>query len=951
MVLVTGVVGVVLFSAVQRPKGVKREPAGSTEFRPPPTKGSASESGAGLPQDLVALSEEGVWTRVDPLTGRLRFRMTWKRLDPREAGEFVIDEPRMWMAEDGRTVRLEAPTARVVWPSRDKEPESGRLSGGVRVSVADREGMDDVSLKGARELGTMRTEALEFQQASREISTAERVEIESPGVKASGVGLTLRLGEGAAALSLLRIERAGRVEFRAEESRAWSEANAGEDGVGEARGVEAEAMAYYRATIGGGVRLESGSRRVTAEDVQVVARTVGGRLREGAIAEFESTGARAATDGAAARSPRGGESSPTVVTWSGALEVRAVRDPGEALAKDDVVVRVSGGAVEVVFEDAAAGNRVAASSVEYGATRRRVAARGVRAEIVDVARVRAETVEVDLTTGDGVARGAGEGWLVGRAAGFDAGPTETGARRRGATWGERATFTLDTSEGPVGAGGVAAVKEVRFFGGAGLVDGEAGLTAEDLVATFERREAGSVPRRLSASGMARAHDARGGCVRGETIDFLFDVDEDGASTPRTATIRGGALAEREGESLGADLIEATLARSADGDVEVATVEAKGGVAATIARGASVGTIVAKADTLRTETGLRAVDLIGEPVTVERRGANGVGALRGGSMRVEGSGDAQRLTVFGAGEALYRMTEREPTGGVSRPTDVEVTWTGGLVYDDVMGRAEVEGGALARMSAGDDERHVGRGERIVVDLAAKEAGAEGDRAVERALIEGNAEHAAEVELRRYAAGPAAGERALEGLAFLRGPSIELTGGASRLRVEGAGVLLLEDRRPAEAEPAAEEFGGMRGTTLLSWEGVMSMDRAAGSGEMTGNVLIRHKDAASGQRAEMASQRARVWFSEGAAGAGSIEMVLTRAEASGGVAARYRALQLGASRLVYDAAGSRVLAASGEGSVVTIYDEEAGRSVSGEAASVDLATGAYRIERMDAVSMPR
>jgi hypothetical protein len=57
------------------------------------------------------------------------------------------------------------------------------------------------------------------------------------------------------------------------------------------------------------------------------------------------------------------------------------------------------------------------------------------------------------------------------------------------------------------------------------------------------------------------------------------------------------------------------------------------------------------------------------------------------------------------------------------------------------------------------------------------------------------------------------------------------------------------------------------------------------------------------------------------------------------------------LVYDAAGSRVLAASDEGSVVTIYDEEAGRSVSGKAASVDLATGAYRIERMDAVSMPR
>ena len=97
--------------------------------------------------------------------------------------------------------------------------------------------------------------------------------------------------------------------------------------------------------------------------------------------------------------------------------------------------------------------------------------------------------------------------------------------------------------------------------------------------------------------------------------------------------------------------------------------------------------------------------IGAPVTLERLSKDGSGRLQGASMRVEASKDSERLTVFGPGDARYSMT---PGDTSAKPTDIALTWTGGFVYDDLRGRAEVEGGAEAVVSAGDNERHLGRG---------------------------------------------------------------------------------------------------------------------------------------------------------------------------------------------------------------------------------------------------
>jgi hypothetical protein len=156
---------------------------------------------------------------------------------------------------------------------------------------------------------------------------------------------------------------------------------------------------------------------------------------------------------------------------------------------------------------------------------------------------------------------------------------------------------------------------------------------------------------------------------------------------------------------------------------------------------------------------------------------------------------------------------------------------------------------------------------------------------------------------------------------------------------------------ETKQGPIEFNGVRGTTFFSWDGGMVLDRRAGTGEMRENVLIRHKDAATSQIAEVACHRAEMTLAESRPGSTSLDgIMLTRAEATGGVTARYKALQLSSARLIYEAAG-RIIVAAEPGGTITIYDEESGQPISGEAAIVDTATGTYRIEKLESVAMPR
>jgi len=205
----------------------------------------------------------------------------------------------------------------------------------------------------------------------------------------------------------------------------------------------------------------------------------------------------------------------------------------------------------------------------------------------------------------------------------------------------------------------------------------------------------------------------------------------------------------------------------------------------------------------------------------------------------------------------------------------------------------------------------------------------------------------------------GTRALLGMAALRGPSITLDAAGNQLRVDGPGLLLLEDRRAsASRENEGEGLGvtlgqgrGVRGTTLFTWEGSMVMDRLSGVGEMKQNVHVRHKDPDTGEFTDLWAQSVLARVREDTGEAGGSRMTLVNAEASTGVTATHQKLQLSGEKLVYFVDRGELAIAAMPGGRVVLHDGEKGTTFAAEAIGVELSTGTYRAIGVETVTVPR
>lgn len=1031
LVLMTGVVGAVLVAALGRRAGtttpINAPPPVDMGAPPQATNTVTDPSAGGSVQDLVSLAERGVWTRVDPESGRVVSRMTYARLDPLEAGRFEIIEPRAWTYDDGRVVEMRAERGSLVWPSRERDPESGTLTGGVVIEAKDGQG-DDAPL-----VLNLTAPSLSFETALGELRTPDRVDVRAPGINARGDGLTLRMSsDRVAPISLMRIERGGSFEYdpaaaRAAADRA-SERTPQDERATQSTSDAADSVEFYLATLEGDVRAAAGDRTLEGERVTVFARTRGGRLGDDAVADFRArpreddadAAARDVDDNTSAAEPRENDAADAVITleWTGVFQLEPVPSEPIELANDDVTLMLEGAqGAPVVLADAATGGTLRAAALEYGATRRAVTASSSQGERVfmdvpEMARLLASRTQIDLTTGVGVLEGPGQ--IVANAR-----EASGASRSRGIIWNDRCDLSLDTAAGPVGSTTRVSPRDIRFTGAVEAHDGGACLRGEMVQATFDTavnttdadappsdasgdgdddaspRDATSSIRRLRVSGGGYATDEKGGSIRADQIDVVFEPGEPGQDpAPTLATARGSVRAERGDESLEAGLLEARMERDELGEIALRTVLGRDGVLASLDRGGEQGLVQARADSMNADVRTGVVDLLGAPVELSRRGSDGVALVRGDSARIE-SAAARRLTMFGPGSAVYDAPRGlpgdapsvapsdAPIDGAAAPAPiasrVDVTWTGSLIYDDALGRAEISGAALATMHRGERERHTGKGDRIVVELtpAPTDQPAPPRRDLVRATITGDAAPA-EVELRRTAAiaaaAPAMGapeqadaapaEPALESLAFLRGPSITMEGGAGALRVDGAGLLLLEDRRASDNgdaassntnagdDPAGEIRAAARdarGTTLFEWDGGMSLDRAQNRGEMRGNVRVRHRHLATGRIAEITADMLAATVREDENREGGI--ALRGVDASGEVRAVYDALTVEGSRLVYDADVGTISVLGDDRRPVTAFDRDTGRSASGEVVIIELATGNWRVERASTISGPR
>lgn len=1059
--LLAGVALLVGASMLLAPAAPSPRPRLDPSMPAPPTGGRTVDApaGGGAVQDLVALGSEGVWTRLDPLTGALEYKLTYQGLDPEEDGVFLLTRPRAWIYQPGRVIEVTADRGRLVWPSRgagggSEPPESGRLEGDVLVITRPHEPSEPVDPQPAPIL-TVRTQALSFHATLGELATDQPVQIDGAGGCLLGTALTMRFtSDRSRPLSLLRIERGGSFIALpgAGQEQAPSDARPGA-GDSPVQTDEQPRLDHYEARISGGAIVQTAGRRLEGEVVELWARLENGRLREGAVARFEPNAADAdaapeppssAPDAIAlrpassAQGPGDGASvicgppDPIVtLAWSGAFEIRPLAEAPSELEQDDVYARAhspSGGSVRTV--DAATGASLRSLRLDYGATTRRLGILGlppvgVSVLLPGIADLTTGRVDLDLTRGLVSLPSAGVLTALSATPGAPSPDRDDSLDPPNLSWQERADLRLDVSDGPVGSTGAITPIDAIFSGDAEARHGESRLSADALRAVFASApgasSSGSGPlgaaiSRLFATGNARARDARGGRVSADELQVRFSTPRGGdRAVPVLATATGAARAEREGQSLRAQFIEATLRQDEAGDTIAAALEARVGVEVRVERRAGDGAaddaadedvvVELLADRLTSSIDTGVIETSGLPAVASRLSRSTHSSISARAIRASTRADDRTVTAFGPGFAEHVVLQPEP----GAPDTVRAEWRGGMVYDDARGRAEAMGGAAVIAHIGTLERHVARGQRLIVDLeppvaddeqpapvlgappdgggpqpAPAAAAAEGRR-LRRAVIEGDLNAPAELELRRYSDPPpglltvdppaGVGERVLESLAFVRAPLIDLDADAGRLSVPDAGLLLLEDRRvPFEpADPLASPpppgrlgEGAGRGTTVVEWAGALTLDRATGLGQADGGVRIRHRDPASGALSELQARSVSLAVApdEPTAPPPPFDGVsaltderpparfrLLGATATGDVLVFHASLQIAADQVEVDASAQRLVATALPGRLVSVLDSARGQNFSADRIVVNLTTGEWEASGVTPVSIPR
>ncbi len=973
LLLMTLVIGVVLFGVLRAQRSASTAPvAGSNApgFESPVV--ANDPAGAGAPggiQDLVAMAKEGVWTRTNPESGELQYKLTWATMDPEANGVIRLGSPVAFIFMGEQTLRVRAETARLLWPAREREPESGSLSGDVIAELlpSDVRGADPAP--NAPAALTMRTPIVRFESQLGELAVPERVAVTGAGFDFAGSGLSITASDVDQRIRLIRLERCETLRLRPEEFETRAAAGRGEStGVGSSS-AGAASVDLYRATLSRGVRLTQGSHSLSGEELLAFVRLTGGKLKPGAIASLRGPGAGPAggalgetsASGAVSGAPSAGDE--ITLAWAGPMEVRLLKDVPTELASDDVFVRVNSGAgTPASYADAESGGFVRGAVMQAGLTTLAGSIIGSAAEPIaaGIARefeVAVPRIDFDLVKGVGGLVGAGEIRALDAGAGG-------GATAQTLAWAGRGDVRFDVSRGPVGAGGVVMPIDAIFDSGVRATGDAGGAEGDSLRAVFvrvERQGAKPIARlsRAVISGDAGVSSPDDGRVSAETIDIGFAADADGRRVrPVLASARGGAVAERDGESLASNLLEVDFEEDARGRTRATTIRALGDTVITARDGIEI-----RADELRGDQRTRVYDLTGTPVTIAQRREDGESRLNTNAGRFDAT--ARTFTASGAGDGFFTQPGEDPA-----LTDrIDLSWTGGMVYDDRAGRAECSGDASAMVQRGANERHAGRGERLVVELTptddsespTQDAGSGGKkpaRRMQRATLEGGAfagktDAPAEVELRRYKpAVEGAADLELEGLVFLSGPRVTLLGQAERLETPGSGTLLFEDRRgagdttaqPGGAGGESVPFRDSRGTTLFQWAGLLTWDRTTGEAKMTGGTRMNHLNAASGERVTIEAEELGAVITNDPANPDRAR--LERVNAVGTVRAAWKTVRVEAGSLEYDDANAKAIARAAPGSSVSALDTATGRASSAEEIEFDLRTGEWKVTRLNA-----
>jgi len=916
---------------------------------------STAEPIEGAPEDvadIVDVAESGRVVSVDPENPERVARIfVYDQLDSGAGGRVSIERPRAWIyLEDGGVVVVDASAASLLQPPGAKEPESGRLTGGVTIRFYTParaqfayEFRDDSNRERLTQeefpppLATARADSFTFDTALGEISTADEVFIESEELRARFIGLRMNLDESRGRLALLRTERDGEMTFTPRdddesgtESGEASAVAAASDDAGEAD------IALYRAEFEGGLTLAAGARVIESDTLTLWARLAGVALPPGAIATPDGSASAGAetNDAGAAEAQRQSGMESIRLRWSGPLVVRPLDEQPSELAEEHVFARFTSpqrGVVSLRDDDADASATCAALDYRFTSARVALAGRGDAGVSLQLPRrgdVIAGRFELDLTTG--YANMPGPGTL--RAAADDDPFADPMAAQtpRDVAWRDGCDLFFATTNGWIDGDAQPLLTEAIFRGG--VLAREAGVAVRGafMRTLFESAAEDSlVVSRVIIDGEAEADAAEEGRLTAERIDVRFDRDAAARVASITGEASGRVRAQREGATLAAEFAETRLVRNGADDLVIDTFAAEGGAVLTRPDG-----VEAFADSIRTEQGVAIADLVGQPALVRYEG----GSITGGSMRF--LTDERALTVFGPG--VFNYSEPRATGlGYQR---VQIEWEDSLEYDDAAGLAVFEGDCVATADPDDLAADVAHGHRITLRLtpsasSTTEAPSEAEPAggmpqLLSATVEGWGEieesgAPATVESRRFDPDPSdpAGVR-LRRIAYLEGQTIIADAETDELRVPASGRLLFEDRRPV-AEEEADTPRSLRGTSLFEWNGRMRMDRTARTTTMQELVRLRQRPLGSSRVTVLECERldAELFVESTDASTQQNEPTVKRAEARGAVYAAQEGKQLIADSLVYDGTTGVAEARAAEGNLVTLFDQAYPTAVNG------------------------
>ena len=994
-------------------------------------------------------SGQGIYLRIEE-DSQLSAELYSNTLDPVAAKRYALDAPRAWIyLDNGRTVHVRADDGRVYMPSREAGPESGIFTGDVDVRVyRTPEAGRPVDLVADVPEARLQTSALAFDFTFGELSTPADegplpVTVTTADVVFQGNGLRLLLSEVDQRVELLEIAEGESITFtpptddeeatpEAETAAPTTTASADArrrdrtprpDTVTDASSettndaaepapvvattepppttIEPVNETLYHATFLGDVRLaqlDAGlTRELTADTLELWARTIDGKFPDNAIAGLDSGVSTSQSEPARPRTRRASSepmpttqtppalieaqpaettvfdnapqpaptsaepdtsNAPVVLTWTGMLRVVPMESTPAELTANHLFGRFSAEeGNRVAFSDEGTRTTGQSDTIGYGATSRdlELTARDGNQIRIDAEQgsLRGPALAVNLGSGISMIRGAGV----------------LGAGDRGAvSWSEQADFIFATEGGPKNPTMTSNLEAALFAGDVRISDGSGALDAESARATFAPQPDGpSTLARLDCAGNVRARDANDASLSAGrlAVDFATLPGRDDPE-PIFVAAQQGVVAQQRDARISAANLEARLARDDNDQITVSSFFAQGDV--DFLRGSDQ--VFARAPQLSANVLAQTATLTGAGAQIGR----GPTAINGEQIALDGL--ARTVEVFGPGTLTHTDERPNDNNGNANPARLTTRWTSEMMFDDIAGIADTRGSVNAVLDA-PGARDTLIAERLVITLAPNSENTNGDatdssdtalggRRVLGATAYGTSEgitgaQPATLESRRYARNAAVNlardaPNRVEQLVFLSGQEIIADNTTERLTVPTAGQLLVLDRRE-DSGSNSQQADDRRGTARFVWRDTMSMDRPSGQVQMDGDVRLTHDRARDNQLTDLECQTliARLRESPASIGqplgsSGEVRGELISANARGAVYVQSGEREIIADELDYDAQRGTALATAEAGNVVTAFDSSTGAPVSAERIFWDLIADRIELRGSRGISGP-